>query len=703
MREEVRIKPTGEVVTQLGPVATRPPSAALPITDRPALVWLSDAPAIDPDLVGAKASNLATAALAGLPVLPGFVITAAAPRRVGLVLRGDFGKELARAWASLTKDGTVPIVVRSSSPAEDGSDSSMAGMFDSVTNVHGYKAFLRAVDRVLRSASIARSTGALPPPMAVLVQPHLDPRVSGVMFGVDPVTGRADRVTVVAIEGSPEPLVSGEAEGHQYQLAPSGRVLSAPRHAKRLLGLRERRALTHLAQRAATRFGSPQDVEWSFDHDGSLVMFQSRPVTAVGSVATGPVMGPGPVAETFPDPLAPLEIDLWVAPLRSAMETTLRIAGIAGTRRLARSPVVTTVGGRVAADLELLGASPERKRLLQRLNPLPPARKLGAAWRVGRLTGVLPSLGKRLSHAVDLQLARVPDPSELTNEQLLNVLLRSQRTLVSLHGYEVLSGLLESDGSEAPRATAVGAGLDSLALGRVQGLDDADLVASSPEVLALLPPSIGVHGALPAGHGAATGDSVGDMGARESLKLRIRWVQELSARCARELGRRLVPAGALDAPEQVSRLSLDELASVVAGGAAPEDLSERAAPASPPLPSAFRLTPDGIPIAVRAGDDRGTGAGGGRAMGRVHQGRVPEHGDVLVVQALDPALAHLLPTLGGLVAETGNVLSHLAILAREFGVPTVVGVAGARERFTEDTVVVVDGSTGEVSAVKEEV
>jgi pyruvate,water dikinase len=84
----------------------------------------------------------------------------------------------------------------------------------------------------------------------------------------------------------------------------------------------------------------------------------------------------------------------------------------------------------------------------------------------------------------------------------------------------------------------------------------------------------------------------------------------------------------------------------------------------------------------------------------VHVGidKPPVAGDVLVVRTLDPGLASVLPTLGGLVAETGSVLSHLAILAREYGVPTVVGLAGASDRFADGAWVLVDGSTGEVSA-----
>ena len=75
---------------------------------------------------------------------------------------------------------------------------------------------------------------------------------------------------------------------------------------------------------------------------------------------------------------------------------------------------------------------------------------------------------------------------------------------------------------------------------------------------------------------------------------------------------------------------------------------------------------------------------------------------MLVVRTLDPGLASLLPGLRGLVSETGSVLSHLAILAREFGVPTVVGVEDATTRFPAGTEVVVDGSTGEVSAASSE-
>jgi pyruvate,water dikinase len=69
---------------------------------------------------------------------------------------------------------------------------------------------------------------------------------------------------------------------------------------------------------------------------------------------------------------------------------------------------------------------------------------------------------------------------------------------------------------------------------------------------------------------------------------------------------------------------------------------------------------------------------------------------VLVVRNLDPALAPALGSLAALVAETGSPLSHLAILAREHHVPTVVGYVDAVDLLGEGDVVVVDGSAGTV-------
>jgi pyruvate,water dikinase len=95
----------------------------------------------------------------------------------------------------------------------------------------------------------------------------------------------------------------------------------------------------------------------------------------------------------------------------------------------------------------------------------------------------------------------------------------------------------------------------------------------------------------------------------------------------------------------------------------------------------------------------GVGAGGGRVVGIVEHGPNPSPGSILVVETLDPRLAPVLGLLAGLVAATGSPLSHLAILAREHGVATVVGVGDATLRFPPGTEVLVDGASGEVRAL----
>jgi pyruvate,water dikinase len=352
-------------------------------------------------------------------------------------------------------------------------------------------------------------------------------------------------------------------------------------------------------------------------------------------------------------------------------------------------------------DLELVGALAVKRTLVSRLDPRPPVRRLGAAWRVGRLRAALPALASDIVRRVDAELASVPPVADLPDELLLRLLTRARQVLVSLHGHEMLAGLLPPPSLGEP--TAAGVALAALAGARRSGLDDDDVLAAHPVVLALVAPSIADRGPLPV-HVPA-GDEpavVAALGPREALRLRVRWVHELTAVAARELGRRLVERGGLDGVDDVAMLTFAELEDVVAGRPAPGELAGRAAAESPPLPAAFRLGAGGGTVAVRlhgAAGKAGQGAGGGRASGTVHDGSGPLEGAVLVVTSLDPRLAPQLPALRALVAETGSPLSHLAILAREHGVATVVGVPDAVRRFPPGTSLLVDGTSGDVTVL----
>ncbi|WP_051854547.1 PEP/pyruvate-binding domain-containing protein [Streptomyces sp. NRRL B-1347] len=730
-------------------------------TDRLVVVGLEARRAREPRLAGAKAAHLARAAGAGLPVLPGFVLIPAeladaagseeavgsvdvggsagvvgsasrgeAPREVpprgeslredplrgesmrdeslhGESIRGE--QELRRAWRELSDDGMRPLVVRSSSAWEDAADSSLAGLFETVLDVRGWGDFTDAVRRVLRSARrTPAGAGRGPhPDMAVLVQPMVHATVGGVMFGADPMAGRRDRVVISAVDGGPDRLVNGSVQGVRYHLTRHGRQVHTepgePRDARLLARGRQLRLL-RLARDAQREFGGPQDIEFAFDADDRLWLFQTRPITALPPrpARRARLLGPGPVAETFPGVLQPLEEDLWLVPMAHGLSVALDIAGAAPRRRLRRLPPVTTVDGRAAADLRLLGAAPPTHRLLGFLNPAPAARRATAAWRMGRVRTTLPTLALDLTADVDRYLSELPAPAQMLSGRLLAAVSWGRTVLSALHAQESLAGAVLGQGSGA---TAVGEALAVLAEARADEPDDARLVARHPVLLSLLPPALGPRPPLP-GRPALTGVPRGTavLPTREGLRLRVRWVQEMQAAMVREMARRLTAVELLDDPDRIALLRWAELTAAGDGKGLPADLHERLPrPQRSELPAAFRLA-DGRPVAEpgrrRAAAD-GQGAGGGFGSGTAWHGsgERPRFA-VLVVRALDPALAPLLPGLTGLVAETGSVLSHLAVLAREYQVPTAVGVPDALDRFPAGTRLTVDGGTGAVEVVR---
>ena len=96
----------------------------------------------------------------------------------------------------------------------------------------------------------------------------------------------------------------------------------------------------------------------------------------------------------------------------------------------------------------------------------------------------------------------------------------------------------------------------------------------------------------------------------------------------------------------------------------------------------------------------GLGAAPGRVTGTVHVVREGTLGvgvsrdTILVTRVLHPHLAPLLARVAGIVVEEGSRLQHATTLAREFGVPAIVGVTGAVTLFQEGDVIEVDGATG---------
>ena len=110
----------------------------------------------------------------------------------------------------------------------------------------------------------------------------------------------------------------------------------------------------------------------------------------------------------------------------------------------------------------------------------------------------------------------------------------------------------------------------------------------------------------------------------------------------------------------------------------------------------------------RSGDEEwneGIGVSGGRIVGRAVVLTSPDQfaevakGDILVTRQTDPGWGPILFLVRGLVMERGGMLSHGAILAREYGIPTAVAIQDATQRIKTGDTIKVDGDLGRVEIV----
>lgn len=112
--------------------------------------------------------------------------------------------------------------------------------------------------------------------------------------------------------------------------------------------------------------------------------------------------------------------------------------------------------------------------------------------------------------------------------------------------------------------------------------------------------------------------------------------------------------------------------------------------------------PEREEVSLRHRSLKGQPAGVGRGSGPAcivlneHDLEHVKLGDILVTQIAGPALAVVLPRVAGVVAESGGSTSHLAALARERGIPAVLGVHDATRRIANGALVMVDGAQGVV-------
>jgi pyruvate,water dikinase len=217
------------------------------------------------------------------------------------------------------------------------------------------------------------------------------------------------------------------------------------------------------------------------------------------------------------------------------------------------------------------------------------------------------------------------------------------------------------------------------------------------------------------------------------------WASGIMRRAVLAAGRRVAERGAIRDPEDFVDAGFDEMCALVSGTGGPsaDELAARRElrtsltakdvpqvlgdpPAPPPDPSGLPpavgrvMRAMGIVIDAMFGSSteeheehllRGLPASPGvyegiarRVAGPTEFDRIVQ-GDVLVTESTTEAFNILLPLLGGIVTDAGGLLSHAAIVSREYGIPGVVGTREGTELIPDGARVRVDGGAGQVTVL----
>lgn len=171
---------------------------------------------------------------------------------------------------------------------------------------------------------------------------------------------------------------------------------------------------------------------------------------------------------------------------------------------------------------------------------------------------------------------------------------------------------------------------------------------------------------------------------------------------ALEVGRRAALRGNLGVPDDIFHLRFESALETL-----DDDRCVEASLAREQLRRFVKFEPPGeiggrpAPVAPPSGI-RGVGGSAGRAAGPARVVRDPKDagrlgsGAILVCPYSDPGWTPLLGQVAGVITETGGILSHAAVICREFGIPAVLGVSGATGRIPDGAMVKIDGGAGHV-------
>lgn len=210
---------------------------------------------------------------------------------------------------------------------------------------------------------------------------------------------------------------------------------------------------------------------------------------------------------------------------------------------------------------------------------------------------------------------------------------------------------------------------------------------------------------------------------RENLRFARTRIYGVLRELLRAVGEHFAAEGILDSPHDIFYLTLDEVWDYTRGRAVTTNLKALAALRREEF-DAYRRDADRMPAdrfetwglpyhrnrfqgrprpAMESEDGvlRGIGCSPGVVTKPVKVIRTPSEdgrldGEILVAERTDPGWVPLYPSVSGLLIERGSILSHSAIVAREMGIPTIVGILGLTATLRTGQVVTMDGAAGTV-------
>lgn len=695
--------------------------------------------------VGTKAASLGVLTAAGFDVPCGVVVVGPPDQAA---LRSFLQEHTDGRWA-----------VRSSATGEDLPSTSAAGRYRTFLDVDTADVVDRIVDCRRHAATVDGCNGA---PIPVIVQRMAQARRAGVAFTADPVTGDRETTVVSLTAGLAHALLSGEVGGEEWAVTgrrvtrrrAAGRRVGTRRVVARVAATARAVAdrlgapqdvewvddgarICIVQSRPITPL--PPAARWQTPHRGVF--------------HRGFRFG-----EWIGEPISPLS-ENW---LLSRMEARLHQLHRAQLGQYAPRPHHIVVNGWYFYSLNFLpvpGGSARRSLpSMLRLLPRTP-RRLAVMFPLTVLAGYglyerdwREDLSPRYAAAVAEAAGAV---DALAPQDLVDLL----DDLCDLAG-EYFASIAVVAGSGYKVETVL-AQLWNRAVGPVTGTSHLELLAglsstahaSGPLLLSLdwaVDPLPGPPSASPAAPRAdlAHRRAAAEAAARRVLAssprrlrrfegllqhaqhlqpVREQQMAELATawpvmrRAVDRLGAALTATGAIDTPDDVVLLTRPEIVEVLAE---PRPLQDRVRRRREEMAAARRLVPPQtvgrMPLMTRVAFNRTNAAFGARrvttalvsgvptspgvATGPVRIVRGPadfdavRDGDVVVTPTTTPALTPLFARAAALVTDVGSGLAHGSIMAREFGIPAVVGCGDACARLEEARMVRVDGTTGAVTA-----